>query len=109
MYLQSLTNYSHLIFVLLLCFGMFVCIFFLFLLLCIFFLCVFHAVVFDLLSSPYFLAFSVVGIGLRGGFLGLRRLLFVFLFCIPMLAPCLLLLVFGCLVGFWLCVEQFLF
>jgi hypothetical protein len=26
-----------------------------------------------------------------------------------MLVPCLLCVVFGCLVGFWLCVEQFLF
>jgi hypothetical protein len=32
-----------------------------------------------------------------------------FLFCIPTWVVCLGVLVFGCLVGFWLCVEQFLF
>jgi len=50
-----------------------------------------------------------VGIGRRVSVL--RRIWFLlpFLFCSPTLALCLLALVFGCLAGFWLCVEQFLF
>ncbi len=83
--------------------------FFLFLLLCIPFLCVFLAAVFGFLSSLCFPVFLAVDIGLRGEVLYLKGLLFVFLFCIPMLVVCLLGAVFGCLVSFWLCVEQFLF
>jgi hypothetical protein len=51
----------------------------------------------------------VVGIGLRVLVLPRNLFLLVFLFCIPTLVLCLRVLVFGCLVGFWLCVEQFLF
>ena len=88
---------------------MFLCMPFLFPLSRILFLCVFLVAVFGFLLSLYFRVFLVGGIGRCGVFLVQWRFLFVFLFCSPMWVVCLLGVVFGCLVGFWLCVEQFLF
>ena len=82
---------------------------FLFPLAYIFFLCVFLVVVFGLLLGLCFPVSVVVGIGLHGVFSAQKRPLSAFLFYIPMWVLYLLVLIFGCLVGFWLCVEQFPF
>ena len=82
---------------------------FLLILLCILFLFFLLGVAAGFLGSLFVLVFLVVGIGLRVLVLLRSLFLLVFLFCIPTWVLCLGFLVFGCLVGFWLCVEQFLF